>query len=350
MPRPARREAAPSAAVVLINLGTPESTAVADVKNFLREMLSDPRLIDLPAFLRRLLVDGILLKLRAKKVAEAYAAVWTPEGSPLRVHTARMAARLRATLARPESAGSPIAVDYAMRYGNPSIPSVLEKLKDAGSRRILLFPLYPQYSTTTTRSLLDACLAWAERTPDPPERVVLERYADDPRYIAALAESVRRFWEARGRPGETPRLLMSFHGIPCRRIEEGDPYADECRRTARLLADALGLADEEWRLAYQSRFGPGKWLEPRVETTIASLAKGGMKRLDVLCPGFAADCLETLGEIARHGKKVFLESGGEEFNAIPCLNEDAAWVEAMAAIAGERLDDRKRSSAPAQRD
>ncbi|MDR1367095.1 MAG: ferrochelatase [Candidatus Accumulibacter sp.] len=325
------------AAVVLVNLGTPDSAAVPDVRGFLKEMLSDTHLISLPGALWRPILNGVILNIRPKRIAEKYAAIWTPEGSPLIAHTARMAARLFDALESSTRPDGRFVVDFAMRYGRPSIPSVLENLKNAGFSRILLFPLYPQYSSTTTVSAIDAAFAWAKKTDDPPEFSVVGSYGDDPGYLAALAASVRRFWSANGHPDGRPRLLMSFHGIPRRQIEKGDPYEDECLRTAKLLAKALELGDEDWLVGFQSRFGRGRWLEPCTEEMIASLVKKGVKRLDVLCPGFAADCLETLSEIAILGKKIFLESGGEKFNYIPCLNEDDAWVDAMAKIAASRL-------------
>ena len=322
------------AAVLLINLGTPDSAMVPDVRRFLGEMLSDPYLVDLPKFLWRPILNGIILNVRPGNSARKYAAIWTSEGSPLKAHMARTAALLGESLKSANRSGTPPIVDFAMRYGQPSIPAVLERLKNAGHSTILLFPLYPHYSPATTATALDAAFSWARRTSHPPELRAVESYGDHPGYIAALAAGIRRLWTEKGAPGDC--VLMSFHGLP-RAAAGSDAYRDACLRTAKHLAETLELYAPDWRIGFQSRFGYGKWIEPCTETTLAALGKKGLKRLDVVCPGFSADCLETLWEIAVEGKAVFQKSGGGEFNFVPCLNGNDVWIRALTEISIDRL-------------
>ena len=282
------------------------------MRRYLAEFLSDPRVVELPRWIWLPILFGIVLRTRPPKTAAKYRAIWTPEGSPLAVHTRRQAELLAA---REPS----LRVEYAMRYGSPSIADGLAKLGACG--RVVVLPLHPQYSRSTTESVRD-CL--------PPGSAMIESFHDHPAYIGALAASVRRHWDAHGR-GD--RMLMSFHGLPRRMVERGDPYERQCRETARLLAQALGLGDGEWTATFQSRFGAAEWLQPYTQPSLVALAAQGVARIDVLCPGFVSDCLETLEEIGIEARRAFLEAGGREFHVIPCLNESPEWIDALAALA-----------------
>lgn len=273
------------------------------MRAYLAEFLSDPRVVELPRWLWLPILHGIVLRKRPAASARKYAKVWTAEGSPLAVHTARQAALLRAATGLP--------VEYAMRYGEPSIAAALRKLPP-GPR---IIPLYPQYARSTTESIRDVVS---------PDAEFVEQFHDHPGYIAALAALVEE------RPDV---LVMSFHGLPQRSVERGDPYQAQCLRTARLLADALRLPPDRYRVTFQSRFGPAKWLQPYTSEVLAELGAARTPRVHVICPGFVSDCLETLEEIALEGRDIFLHAGGGEFKALPCLNESPRWIEALAAIA-----------------
>lgn len=315
-------------AVLLVNLGTPDAPTLRAVRRYLAEFLGDRRVVDLPRWLWLPILYGPVLNFRPKKSAAKYGKIWTPEGSPLKVHTERQAKLLKGYLAA--RGRGDVTVDWAMRYGNPAIPAALDRLQAAGATRILVLPLYPQYAGSTTASTEDAVAAWRQRQKTPPRLAVLPDYHLDPGYIAALAASVREHWEKHGR-GD--RLVMSFHGIPKRAVERGDPYARQCQATAEALAAALALPAERWIATYQSRFGAAEWLQPYTQPTLERLAREGAKRVDVVCPGFAADCLETLEEIAMECREAFLSCGGEEFRYIPCLNERDDWIRALADLA-----------------
>ena len=298
--------------VLLVNLGTPAAPTPPAVRRYLAEFLSDPRVVELPRWLWLPLLHGVILNLRPARSARKYALVWTPEGSPLAVHTAKQAQLL--------AAASGLRVEPAMRYGDPGIAGALARLRAAGASRIVALPLYPQYARSTTASVRDVL---------DPDVAMVEEFHAHPAYIAALAASVQRHWAKHGR-GEL--LVMSFHGIPRRSVERGDPYATQCRETARLLAAALELNAPQWKLTFQSRFGAAEWLQPYTQPALVELARRGLKRVDVLCPGFVADCLETLEEIGIELRRAFLGAGGQEFHALPCLNEDPRWIEALAEI------------------
>lgn len=321
----------PKTAVLYCNLGTPDSPTAPDVRRYLAEFLGDPRVVEIPRVLWMLILHGIILRTRPKKSAEKYASVWTPEGSPLKIWTEKQAKLLQGWLGQ---RGHHVMVRYAMRYGSTSIASQLDELKVAGVTRVLIVPAYPQYSATTTAGVFDAVYAWAGRTRNIPELRFVNRYHDDPRYIAALEVSVRRHWKNHG---QAEQLVMSFHGVPERTLHLGDPYHCECMKTARLLADQLGLVKQQYRVTFQSRLGRAKWLEPYTEPTLKAMAKAGTKRVDVICPGFTSDCLETLEEIAMEAKEAFLEAGGKELNYIPCLNDDAVWITALCEISLQHL-------------
>ena len=293
--------------VLLINLGTPSAPTPKAVRAYLAEFLSDRRVVPLPRLLWLPILYGAVLPKRSKAAAEKYAQVWLPEGSPLRVYTARQAELLADQLHLP--------VAYAMRYGEPSIASTLPRLEDP-----VVVPLYPQFADSTTRSVLDVL---------PRDLRVIGDFHDHPKYIAALGENVRRYW---ARHGRGPMLLISFHGLPKKGAET---YERQCRRTAELLAHNLGLKERDWRLTFQSRFGYAKWLEPYTDVTLGQLPAEGIDRVDVVCPGFVADCLETLEELGMRGLETFVAAGGREFHLIPCLNESPEWIAALATLVRE---------------
>jgi len=331
LPEPAYAHGTPArTAILLVSLGTPEAPTRAAVRRYLKEFLSDPRVVEIPRLLWWLILNGVILNLRPAKSAAKYAQIWDQDGSPLRVHTERQAKLLRGYLG---ARGHPaLVVDFAMRYGDPAIASVLARLKQQRCERILVLPLYPQYAASTTASALDAVSDYFRRTRNIPELRMVKHFHDHPAYIAALAEGARKHWAQHGKPD---RLLMSFHGLPRYTLERGDPYHCECQKTARLLAEALALTPEQYQLSFQSRFGRAEWLQPYTAATLAQWGRQGMRRVDVICPGFVADCLETLEEIGMEGKAEFLQAGGKEFHAIACLNESDAWIQALAQIALE---------------
>ncbi|MBA3034669.1 MAG: ferrochelatase [Gammaproteobacteria bacterium] len=330
--------AAPRTAILLVNLGTPEAPTAPAVRRYLGEFLWDPRVVEIPRLVWWFILNGIILNTRPKKSAEKYAAIWMAEGSPLKVHTERQVKLLKGLLG--QQGLDELLIDFAMRYGQPSIESKLDALKAAGATRILIVPLYPQFAASTTASVMDVVAGWMQRARNLPEISFVRDYHDHPGYLDALAASVREHWQANGRPTDNTRLLLSFHGLPQRSIELGDPYFDECQRTGQLLATRLGLPEGHLLVTFQSRFGPAKWLQPYTQPTLEELAKQGIERVDILCPGFAADCLETLEEIALECKAAFLGKGGKEFHYIPCLNERPDWIAALADIALNRLRSR----------
>jgi ferrochelatase len=333
LPEPPHAHGTPArTAILLVNLGTPEAPTRAAVRRYLKEFLSDPRVVEIPRLPWWLILNGIILNLRPSKSAAKYAQIWGQDGSPLRAHTERQAKLLRGFLGAQGHPG--LIVDFAMRYGEPPVASVLANLKRQRCERILLLPLYPQYAASTTATALDAVSDCLRRTRNVPELRMVKHFHDHPGYIAALAEGVRRHWEQYGRPD---KLLMSFHGLPRYTLERGDPYHCECQKTARLLAQALALTPEQYQLSFQSRFGRAEWLQPYTAATLAQWGAQGLRRVDVVCPGFVADCLETLEEIGMEGRAEFLNAGGKEFHAIPCLNESDAWIRALAQIALEHV-------------
>ena len=341
---PAHHHGTPSrTAIVLVNLGTPDAPTAAAVRPYLKQFLSDPRVVEIPKAVWWLILNGAILPFRAKKSAHKYAAIWTKEGSPLLVHTVRQAMLLRGALGE---RGHQVDVVPAMRYGNPSLPSVLDKLRADGCERVLVLPAYPQYSGTTTASTFDAVFSHYARVRNVPELRMVRHYHDDPGYIEALRQSVQKHWDAHGRP---ERLVMSFHGVPKRTLMLGDPYHCECHKTARLLATALGLAPQDWLVTFQSRFGKAEWLQPYTAPTLQKLAKEGVKRVDVMCPGFTSDCLETLEEIDMEVRGDFLTAGGSEYRYIPCLNEAPAWIAAMATLAERHMQGWPTGTEPVER-
>jgi ferrochelatase len=332
-PRPPGSEAATG--VVLANLGSPDAPTPAAVRRYLAQFLSDPRVVKPPPprWLWWLILHGIVLRVRPARVARHYARVWTPEGSPLIAISRRQGVALEALL-RERHAG-PIHVAVGMRYGEPSIGAALRELRERGCRRILTLPAYPQSSGPTTVSTLDAVAAELARWREPPEMRFRAGYHDHPGYIAALAASAREAWSRQG--GEPDKLLISFHGLPLRYAEDGDPYPGQCHATARLVAEALGLAEGRWAVAFQSRFGRERWLEPDVADLLRDWARQGAGRVDAICPGFSADCLETLDEVAIGYRELFLAKGGKAFRYIPALNDRADHVAALADVASAAM-------------
>ncbi len=322
---------APTTAILLCNLGTPDAPTPAALRRYLAEFLGDHRVVEIPRPIWWLILHGIILRLRPAKSAAKYATIWTPEGSPLKVWTEKQAQGLQAWM---QQQGHHVTVRYAMRYGNPAMTAQLDTLKAEGATRVLVLPAYPQYSGTTTASVFDAVYHWADRVRTIPELRFINRYHDDAGYISALAQRIRTHWQAHGQPDQ---LVMSFHGVPERTLHLGDPYHCECHKTARLLAQELGLGKEQYTVTFQSRFGKAKWLEPYTEPTVIRMAQTGVRRIDVVCPGFTSDCLETLEEIAQEVREAFLHAGGEAFHYIPCLNDSPEWIAAMGRLSEQHL-------------
>jgi protoporphyrin/coproporphyrin ferrochelatase len=331
-PEPAYRHgSAAKTAVLLVNLGTPDAPTAAALRRYLAEFLSDPRVVEIPRLLWWPILHGIILRTRPARSAAKYASVWLPEGSPLAVWTARQGSLLADLL---QARGHQVVVRHAMRYGQPAVAATLDALRAEGVTRVLVLPLYPQYAAATTASVSDAVLAWAVTARRMPELRFVGEYHDHPGYIDALAGQVTEHWREHGR-GE--RLVLSFHGVPHRSLLLGDPYHCQCLKTARLLAERLALPPMQLLVTFQSRFGKARWLEPYTEPTLRELAASGVKSVDVMCPGFAADCLETLEEISQEARDAYLEAGGTRFSYIPCLNDRADWIAALAAVAEQHL-------------
>lgn len=322
----------PRAGVLLVNLGTPQAPTPAALKRYLKEFLWDPRVVEIPRLLWWPILHGVVLRRRPRQSARKYAKIWTAEGSPLKVHTKKQATLLRGYLG--ERIKTPHAVEWAMRYGEPSIPAVLKRLREQGCDRILVVPLYPQYSASATGSVFVAVAQFLGHTRNTPALRFVKHFHDHPAYVAALAKQVNDYWMTHGRPD---KLVLSFHGVPRFTLDRGDPYHCECQKTARLLAEALGLKPDAWVLSFQSRFGRARWLEPYTIDVVRELGKRRTGRVDVFCPGFVSDCLETLEEIGIENKTAFLSAGGAQFHLIPCLNERHEWIQALARIVAENL-------------
>jgi ferrochelatase len=314
--------------VLLINLGTPDAPTAPALRRYLAEFLADPDVVTLPRLLWLPLLYLVVLRTRPAKSAEAYARIWTAGGSPLLVNSRAIEAKLQVAM-QPRGA-VPVAVALGMRYGNPSIGSALAALREAGVTRLLLLPLYPQYAAATTASSFRAVSRELQRMAWSPQLGTVHDYHDQPAYISALAESVRAFWRKRG---QAQKLLVSFHGIPQQVVDAGDPYARQCHFTAAALARQLGLRDDQWQICFQSRFGKARWLQPYTEQVLRDCAASGIRDVDVVCPGFAADCLETLEEIALRYAESFRAAGGGALRYIPALNDSEGQVRALADVA-----------------
>lgn len=313
--------------ILLVNLGSPEKPTTAAVRKYLAQFLADPRVVETNRVVWWLVLHGIILRFRPAKAARAYQKIWTDNGSPL-IHTTRLQSQAIQKKLENRFRGH-VIVDMAMTYGKPSIQAGLEGLRRAGARRLLVLPLYPQYSATTTAAVFDQVTDVLQQWRWLPDLRIINHYHDHPKYIQALADSIRTQWQQHGR-GD--RLLFSFHGIPQRYFDAGDPYFCHCQKTARLVAENLELKDSDWQLVFQSRFGREPWLQPYCTEVLEQLPGEGIKNIDILCPGFAADCLETLEETQMQNKQLFLDAGGKQFNYIPCLNDSEPHIDALTEV------------------
>jgi ferrochelatase len=318
--------------VLLVNLGTPDGPDRASVRRYLKEFLWDPRVVEVPRPIWWLVLNLVILNTRPGRSAAAYSKIWTEQGSPLLAISRAQEAALRHTLAA--RFDEQVCVALAMRYGSPSIASGLQELREQGARRVLVLPLYPQYSATTTASIFDEVTRQLRGWRWLPELRFINHYHDEPAYIGALADSVRQW---RQEHGSADKLLLSFHGIPQEYFDKGDPYFCECQKTGRLLTESLGLREDQWLLTFQSRLGPKQWLQPYTDKTLEHLGGEGIKSVQGLCPGFSADCLETLEEIAMENRDTFLDAGGERYEYIPCLNDRKAHIDMLAGVVEKHL-------------
>ena len=312
-------------AVLLVNLGSPEAPTARALRPYLKEFLSDRRVVDVNPLLWAVILRCIIVPFRSPKSAERYASVWTDRGSPLAVYTQDLAEQLSVSLAQ---SGTPMRVAFAMRYGKPSQDEVFRSLHEReGYDRIIVIPLYPQYSATTTASVMDGLTESLRGMRSQPKLQFVRDYHDNPAYINAVADSIRNLWQQKGPLGRNDLLVLSFHGMPKRFCELGDPYEQQARRTADFIREELGVTEDQAPMVFQSRFGKEEWLQPYLSDALLQYAHRGVERVDVICPGFAADCLETLEEVGEEGRATFLEAGGKEFNFIPCLNATEGGVQ-----------------------
>jgi len=318
--------------VLLVNLGTPETPDAKGVRNFLKPFLWDPRVVDVPRPIWWLILNLIILPLRSPRVARLYKSIWTEEGSPLLVISRKQQAALADNLA--SRLGLTVPVELAMTYSSPLISEALVRLQEQEIHRVLVIPMYPQYSATTTGAVYDAVFDSLKNTRNLPELRFIKHYFSQADYIGALEQSVRDHWDKEGQP---EKLLMSFHGIPCSFEEKGDPYPSECRETARLLATRLQLPDDQWAISFQSRVGREEWIKPYTDVVLADWGQNGVKRVDVVCPAFSVDCLETLEEIDVENREIFIGAGGKSFHYIPCLNDREDHINALAHLAIDNL-------------
>ncbi len=318
--------------ILLVNLGTPDEPTTPAVRRYLAEFLSDPRIVAIPRFLWMIILHGIVLRVRPKRSAEAYRSIWTEQGSPLLAISKQQLAALETAL-QPRLRGS-VHFALGMRYGNPSIPSALEQLRRHNVQRLLVLPLYPQYSATTTASIFDAVTGELQRWRWIPELRFIQRYHHEPAYLDSLSASIREFRE---REGPAQKLLFSFHGIPRDYHEAGDPYPDQCHATARGVVERLDLATDQWQVAFQSRFGAQEWMRPYTDETLKQWGADGIESVQVVCPAFAADCLETLEEIGEENREYFLQAGGRSYAYIPCLNERADHIATLSDLIAKHL-------------
>ena len=318
--------------VLVTNLGTPDAPTPSALRRYLGEFLWDPRVVEVPRPLWWLILHGIILRIRPRRSAKAYSGVWEPEGSPLLLHTAKQAEGIRKELQA--KYGNNLIVAFAMRYGNPGIGHVLNELQAQGVRQLLVLPLYPQYSASTSASTFDAIAHDFTRRRWLPDLRFVSHYPDYPPYIEAMAEHIKAYWQEHGR---NQKLILSYHGVPLKYLMKGDPYHCECHKTSRLLAEKLGLGKDEYMITFQSRFGRDEWLQPYTDETLKSLPGKGVKTIDVFCPGFSSDCLETVEEIDEENREYFMESGGEGFRYIPALNATDGHIRALTQLIEDNL-------------
>ncbi len=328
-------ERAPDTGVLMVNLGTPDEPTPGAVRRYLRQFLSDPRVVELPRLVWLPILYFLILPFRPAKTAKKYAKVWLKDGSPLRVYHLRQAQLLRGYLGQKMKRLVPVAA--AMRYGKPSVAEGLAELRDKGVKRLLVIPMYPQYAASTTESVRDDVERSLRRWKPAPEIDFIEDFHDHPAFAKAVAKNVGEYWMKHGRPD---KLLMSFHGLPQRSIDRGDPYQKQCLESARMIATELGWNDARTVVSFQSRFGAAKWIGPATDETLERLGREGVGRVDVICPGFAADCLETLEEIAIEGQESFKHAGGKDFHYIPTTNDTPAWMTALSILAIEKIERR----------
>ena len=331
----------PRVGVLVTNLGTPEAPEKRALRPYLKQFLSDPRVVELPRLLWWVILNGIILNVRPARSAAAYRTVWSDQGSPLLVNTRNQAEALQSRMS--DAYGERVVVDFAMRYGTPGIAQVLQGLFDQGVTRLLVLPLYPQYSGPTTGSTFDALAEDFTRRRWVPELRFVNNYCDNPAYIDALAASIRSHREQHG---TAQRLLFSYHGEPRSYLDQGDPYFCQCHKTTRLVAEALGLADSDYLTTFQSRFGRQEWLKPYTDETLKSLPGQGVSSVQVICPGFSADCLETIEEIGVENRDYFLAAGGERYEYIPCLNSSEGHIDALASLVDQQIKDWLQGEAP----
>ncbi len=325
-------EATERLGILLVNSGTPDSPRIGDVRRFLARLLGDPRVVELPRALWLPLLHGVILQTRPFRSSRKYRRIWTESGSPLLLHTARLRDRLTHELATRVLA--PTVVEYGMLYAKPTVPTALERLRAAGARRILVLPMFAQYSGASTAPVFDQVMSELGRWRWVPELRIVNEYHEHPGYIAALAASVREHWQ---RHGQTEHLLMSYHGIPEKYFRKGDPYFCKCQKTSRLLADELNLPDGTWTVAFQSKYGPGLWLKPYTEDVLVAMPARGIRSVTVVCPGFAVDCLETLEEVDIENRARFLAAGGTDFQYVPALNARAEHAVALADLIAQHV-------------
>ena len=335
---PFSHDRVPRIGILLTNLGTPDAPTSGAVRRYLGEFLSDPRVVEIPPWAWKPILYGVILNVRPSQSAKRYRSIWTKDGSPLLVHSMRQRTLLLGFLGQQlKRAGYPAdlcPVEIGMRYGNPGIGAAIDKLRSQHCERILVLPLYPQYAASTTASTLDAVAAHLAHIRRVPALRFVDTFHDDDGYIKALAQNVNDYWMKNGRPD---KLVLSFHGVPRRTLDAGDPYHCLCQVTARLLARELGLAPAQWTLSFQSRFGRAQWLGPYTSEVLQNLPKEGAARVDVFCPGFVTDCLETLEEIGIEGRELFVKAGGKELRVIPRLNEHPRWIAALADLVVRNL-------------
>ncbi len=322
--------------ILLVNLGSPDAPDAPSIRRFLKEFLSDHRVIEIPQFFWQLILNFFILPFRPKKLVPLYESIWTPEGSPLVSIAEKQKKHLEVFFNEKlkEHIQTPVSFALAMRYGNPDIRSALRQLAQDNAYKILIFPTYAQYSGTTTASIFDAVTSELQRWRRVPELRFINDFHDQYDYIQALANSVKTYWQSHEK-GQ--KLVMSFHGLPKRNVTKGDPYFDQCHKTARLLAEALHLEKSQWLITFQSRFGKAEWLKPYTSQTLQELAEQGVGSVDMICPGFSIDCLETLEEIAVENKDIFLDAGGKDYQYIPALNDSSENIEAMAKLIEQHI-------------